>query len=130
MNEIDLKSKKSIYEQIVDGIKEDIISGILNTGDKLPSVRDLSAKLTVNPNTIQKAYKELENQGWIYSVSGLGNFVSEAERSVNPRDIEKLYETIGESIKQLMFLGVSERDVRYKLMEMTKGGSSGNDQSK
>ena len=62
MFQLDLKSKKSIYEQITDGCKEYIISGVLKAGDKLPSVRELSSILTVNPNTIQKAYGYLEAQ--------------------------------------------------------------------
>jgi len=123
MKEIQLKSKKSIYEQVVDGIKEDIVSGVLGAKEKLPSVRDLSARLTVNPNTIQKAYKQLEKEGWIYSVSGLGNFVSESERKENPLEIEKLYEGIAASLKQLRFLGVSEKDVLYRINEFVKGGS-------
>jgi len=123
MKEIDLKSKLSIYEQIVDGIKEDIVSGVLSVDCKLPSVRDLSARLTVNPNTIQKAYKELESQGWIYSVSGLGNFVSAAERSINPKQIEALYDEIKASVKQLRYLGVSEADITNRLNEISKGGS-------
>lgn len=127
MKEIDLKSKKSIYEQIIDGIKEDIISGLLVPESKLPSVRDLSAKLTVNPNTIQKAYRELENQGWIYSVSGLGNFVAAVERTVDPKQADEIFYAISEGLKQLRFLGMSERDIRYRLMDLTKGGKGEND---
>ena len=126
MKEIDLKSKKSIYQQIVDGIKEDIVSGALSPKAKLPSVRDLSSKLTVNPNTIQKAYKELEATGWIYSVSGLGNFVSEADRKENPLEIEKLYSAIEASVKQLKFLGVDEINIMSRLEIAIKGGK-GND---
>lgn len=127
MKEIDLKSKKSIYEQIVDGIKDDIVSGALKTDDKIPSVRDLSAKLTVNPNTIQKAFKELESQGWIYTVTGRGNFVAEQKRQINPREVDAIFEKMGEEIKKLRFMGVSERDIRYRLMDMTKGGNGEND---
>ena len=77
MFQLDLKSRTSIYEQIVDNIKELILSGVLRAEDKLPSVRELSKTLTVNPNTTQKAYRELEYQGFVYTVSGLGTFVAE-----------------------------------------------------
>ena len=77
MIQLDLKSRKSIYEQIMDGFKELITRGVLHAGDKLPSVRELSRTLTVNPNTIQKAYRQLEADRYIYTVSGLGCFVSE-----------------------------------------------------
>ena len=76
MFQLDLKSRKSIHEQVVDNIKELIISGVLSPDEKLPSIRDISKTLTVNPNTIQKSYKELERQGFIYTLSGLGSFVS------------------------------------------------------
>ena len=66
MFQLDLKSRKSIYEQVVDNVKELIITGVLKAESKLPSVRELSRTLTVNPNTIQKAYRELEHQGFIY----------------------------------------------------------------
>ena len=67
MFQLDLKSRKSIYEQVVDNLKEMIISGVLKSGEKLPSVRELSRMLTVNPNTVQKAYRELERQGYVYT---------------------------------------------------------------
>lgn len=73
MFELDLRSGKPIYEQIVDKFKELIINQVLETDEKLPSVRELAQQLTINPNTIQKAYRELENQELIYSVKGRGS---------------------------------------------------------
>ena len=64
MFKIDLKSRKAIYEQVVDNFKEMIISGVLKPDEKVPSVRDMAKELTINPNTIQKAYRELENRGY------------------------------------------------------------------
>lgn len=79
MFQLDSKSRKSIYEQVVDNIKEMILSKVLRADEKLPSVRDLSGTLTINPNTVQKAYKELERLGYVYSMTGLGTFVSKIE---------------------------------------------------
>jgi GntR family transcriptional regulator len=79
MIEIDLKSRRSIYEQVVMGIKEQILAGLIAPETKLPSVRELSKELTVNPNTIQKAFRQLEEQGYIYSVAGVGSFAHAAE---------------------------------------------------
>lgn len=115
MFEIDIKTKKSIYEQVIDGIKADIMSGEYAPGAKLPSVRDLSSRLTVNPNTIQKAYKELEAQGWIFTASGLGCFVSEDERPRDERAVAALYEELGKIAEQLRFLGESENEIITKL---------------
>jgi GntR family transcriptional regulator len=74
MFEIDLKSRKPIYEQVTDKLKERILTGLVAAGERLPSVRELSKALTVNPNTVQKAFRELEREGYIYTVAGLGAF--------------------------------------------------------
>ena len=72
---LDYRDARPIYTQICDGIREQILSGILRCDDKLPSVRELATQLTINPNTIQRAYRELEMEGWIVSVAGKGSFV-------------------------------------------------------
>ncbi|WP_027398271.1 GntR family transcriptional regulator [Anaerovorax odorimutans] len=108
MFQLDLKSRKTIYEQIVDNIKELIITGILKSEDKLPSVRELSKTLTVNPNTIQKSYKELEHQGYIYTVSGLGTFVSPPREIIyDKKNINEIKSRIRNDIKELLYLGLS-----------------------
>lgn len=111
MFQLDLTSRKSIYEQIIDGCKELIVAGILAPKDKLPSVRELSAMLTVNPNTIQKSYRELEQNGWIYTVSGLGCFVSEKIHLPQESQTKELYDKIRGLIRELLFLGVSEEEM-------------------
>ena len=124
MISIYLKNKKSIYEQIVDGFKEEIISDILRPGDQLPSVRDLSARITVNPNTIQKAFKALEEQGFIYSVIGRGNFVSDAQRAVSEVQKTVILEKIEKNIDELRYLGVSSEEISKHLMQMIEERSS------
>lgn len=79
---LDLKDSRPIYEQIVDKFRLLIINGVLKSEDKMPSVRTLAMDLSINPNTIQKAYGELERQGYIYTVKGRGNFVSEISKLV------------------------------------------------
>lgn len=77
MFQIDLMSREPVYEQLVNQTEKFILLGILRPGDKMPSVRQLSAELSVNPNTIQKAFTELDRRGIIFSVNGRGNFISE-----------------------------------------------------
>lgn len=87
---IDYKSRKPIYEQLVDNIKSLIVSGVLQRDDQLPSVRQLAQELAINPNTIQKAYTELERQGVIYSLKGRGSFVGSSLqelRSVQQKEL-------------------------------------------
>ena len=77
MVHLDYRDASPIYAQIVEGFRGQIRAGVLLPGDKMPSVRELAAQLTINPNTIQRAYRELESTGWITSVSGKGCFVCE-----------------------------------------------------
>ena len=95
---IDNRDKRPIYEQIVDKLSDLMVIGGLNTDDKLPSVRSMAMELSINPNTIQKAYLELERRGYIYSVKGIGSFVA---------DIEAIRETkkknIFEDLKEVVF---------------------------
>ena len=132
MIRLDLKIKKSIYEQIVDGFKEEIVSGRLAPGDQLPSVRDLSARLTVNPNTIQKAFKALENQGHIYPVSGRGNFVSESISQASDKQKDEIYARIAAAVDELRYLGVGMEEIASRIAAITgaKERRGGDDQSK
>jgi GntR family transcriptional regulator len=118
MIQLDLKSRKSIYEQVIDGFKELITRGVLHAGDKLPSVRELSRTLTVNPNTIQKAYRQLEADRYIYTVSGLGCFVSEKPESPDLSKAAAIYEAIEDNVKQLRYLGVADDEIRARLEEI------------
>ena len=77
MVQLNYRDAKPIYEQIKDGLRKLVVSKALDTGERLPSVRELASQLAINPNTIQRAYRELENEGYIYTVAGKGTFVAE-----------------------------------------------------
>ncbi len=94
MLELDLRSRKPIYEQLIDKFKQLIIHDVLKQDEKLPSVRMLAQQLSINPNTIQKAYRELEAQGYIYSVKGKGSFVNSMVPEANHAEIKKSKRTI------------------------------------
>lgn len=81
MLQLNLKSGVPICDQIVNGIIRLKALGIMESGEQLPSVRALAVKLSVNPNTVQKAYQLLENNGIIYSVKGKGSFISDEKRA-------------------------------------------------
>ena len=130
MIRIDLKNRKSIYEQIVDGFKEEIVSGALAPGDQLPSVRDLSARLTVNPNTIQKAFRTLEAQGFIYPVAGRGNFVAQQTKAATEGQKEDIYEKIEALVKELRYLGVPAAEIGKRISEMTDERRCSDDQNR
>ena len=91
MVHLDYRDARPIYVQIIDGFKEQITAGILRPGDKLPSVRELASGLAINPNTIQRAYRQLEMEGWIATVPGKGCFVCSDERLAE-EEKRKLYQ--------------------------------------
>jgi len=119
MLQLDLKSRKSIYEQVMDQLKEQIMTGQMATGEKLPSVRELSKSITVNPNTVQKAYRELERQGYVYTTSGVGTFV--ADRSEIHADLPALQqaqENLDDAFRQLLFLGIGYEKAKNLTMQI------------
>lgn len=99
MINIDYRSSIPIYEQIIMQIRELIFKGLLNAGDKLPSVRELSSLLTINPNTVSKAYKELERQKVIETLRGKGTFVS---MNYKPEVQSDMVDSLKDDIKRLV----------------------------
>ncbi|MBQ4650046.1 MAG: GntR family transcriptional regulator [Firmicutes bacterium] len=124
MFQLDLKSRKSIYEQVTDNLKELIMTGTLASGEKLPSVRELSKTITVNPNTVQKAYRELERQGYIYTTSGVGTFVADVSQiTADAHSLELAKAALDDAFKQLLFLGLSydeAREIAGEIMEQRR----------
>lgn len=107
----DYKSGKTLHEQIEDEIKQHIISGILRPDEQLPSVRELSISLTVNPNTVQRAYKRLEQDGFIYSIKGKGNFVAKLKDGVNDLRRRELLPALESTLSELKFLGQKKEEL-------------------
>lgn len=106
---IDSRSSKPIYEQIIERIKENIIKGILKPGDKLPSVRELASIITINPNTISKAYSELERIKAIEVIRGKGTFVAEKfEPVMNEEKMRSIKEHMKEVIIEAHYIGVNK----------------------
>ena len=116
MIELNYRDGRPIYEQVKEGFKRLILSGALREGDRLPSVRELSAQLAVNPNTIQRAYRELEAEGCVYTAQAKGTFAASPS---SLRDTKKaaLMRTLGETATALRALGVSEEELHRGLEE-------------
>jgi GntR family transcriptional regulator len=108
---IDLRNPKPIYEQIKDNIKQLIITGAIKQHEQLPSIRELAQATSINPNTIQKAYKDLEAEEFIYTVTGRGNFVAPSPKRLDSERVEKLYDTLKATVGELVYLGVHESSI-------------------
>ena len=118
MISIDNRSRVPIYEQLINGFKVQIINGVLLPDEKLPSVRQLAQELTINPNTIQKAYRELEYLGYTYSVPGKGSFVNTIQNEMNKERIQMLTETLNKTVKELLFLGLTKEEIIQAIESM------------
>ena len=118
MFELDLRSRLPLYEQLVEKFKELIISEILKPNEQLPSVRTLSMELTMNPNTIQKAYKELETQGYIYSIKGKGSFVTPSAQVVDYEKLKKIKNELTKILSEAMYMGMTKEDVLKIISEV------------
>ena len=119
MFQLDIRSGKSIYEQIIDNIRELIMTDILPEDTKLPSVRELSRQLTVNPNTVQKAFKELEREGYIFTVSGRGTFVaSKSNIRIDEKTVREALLSVVEAYRTLLYTGLSPETARDKILHV------------
>ncbi len=110
MFSINLRDSRPIYEQVKDSLRRAIITEVLLPDDKIPSVRELASQLAINPNTIQKAYRELETEGYLYSVPGKGSFVSESSQAKESRKKE-LLEKLDETVTELSHLDVTVAEI-------------------
>ena len=119
MININYGHSKPIYEQVKDGLRQLMLSGVLTENAKLPSVRELAVKLTINPNTIQRAYRELEAEGYIVSVPGKGSFVATGDATLVARKAE-LREKFLAAAQELRAIGVDDAE----LMAMLKEGDT------
>lgn len=112
---IDVKSALPVYEQVKRAIKLVILSGRLEEGDQLMSIRELALKLQINPNTIIKVYYQLEVEGFILSRPGAGYFVKLDRRKIQKEKRELFEETTGEYITKAMDMGYSFKDIIKEL---------------
>ena len=110
---LDYSDKRPIYEQIVDKIQILIVNGALEPDSRLPSVRSLAVELSINPNTIQRAYSELERAGFIYSVKGRGNFVR-ADEHLKEKQQAKLLEALEKQLLSCQAQGITSVDNVYQ----------------
>ena len=109
---IDARSSKPIYEQIVEQVKENIMKGILQPGDRLPSVREMSTLLTINPNTVSKAYQELEREKAIETIRGKGTFVTQ---NYQPKKDEDKLQEVRDLLKKVVieshYMGLGQAEI-------------------
>ena len=120
MLHLDYRDARPIYEQVKDGLRRLIISGAIQEGEKLPSVRAMASSLAINPNTIQRAYEALEWEGYVYSVPGKGSFAAPLA-GVDSGRKEELLRAFEQAAAELLALGVSGDALQARIKELEGG---------
>lgn len=124
MISLDFADRRPLYEQIKEKLKELIISGAISEHDKIPSVRELASALAINPNTIQRAYKELEEEGFVYTQRAKGCFVSPIKSAQTEAFISALYKNFADAAAELIYRGETPEKLKEeiaKIYENVKG---------
>ena len=121
MIQLNYRDSKPIYEQIKDCLKRLIITGAIAPDEKMPSVRELASQLAINPNTIAKAIRELEQEGYIYTITGRGSFAAD-RKDISAGRNDQLLKKFDEIVKELLFLNENKDDLKQRIEALAKGG--------
>ena len=114
MLSLNYRDARPIYEQVKDGLRHLVVTGAIQAGDKLPSVRALASSLAINPNTIQRAYAELEREGYLCTVAGKGSFAAE-RGGINTVRRDALLRQFDAAASELLFLGLTPEELAARL---------------
>lgn len=118
MIQLNYRDTRPFYQQIKDNVRQLVVSGALKKDEKLPSVRDMAASLAINPNTIQRAYRELESKGYIYTLSGKGTFVAEVDHSNQFRQ-QELLPQFDKIVSELLYLSMPVNDLTNRILSLS-----------
>lgn len=118
MIQLNYRDTRPFYQQIKDNVRQLVVSGALKKDEKLPSVRDMAASLAINPNTIQRAHRELESEGYIYTLSGKGTFVAEVDHSNQFRQ-QELLPQFDKIVSELLYLSMPVNDLTNRILSLS-----------
>lgn len=118
MIQLNYRDTRPFYQQIKDNVRQLVVSGALKKDEKLPSVREMAASLAINPNTIQRAYHELENEGYIYTISGKGSFVAEVDHTNQLRQ-QELLPQFDKIVSELLYLSMPVNDLTNRILSLS-----------
>ena len=124
--QLNYRDAKPIYEQIKEGIRKLLLTKVIASDEKLPSVRELASNLAINPNTIQRAYKELEAEGYLYSMQGKGTFAAPMA-VVQKSRAKELLVSFDDVVSELFVLDVTKEELRQRMDNLEQGRIKTND---
>ena len=125
---LDYRDTRPLYEQIVDKFQMLILSGALEPNSRMPSVRSLAVELSINPNTIQRAYSELERNGFLYTVKGKGNYVAYSDSLKDVRK-QEILEKLRDLKKEALSMGVTVKELT-EFLEQEDTAAAGQKETK
>ena len=119
MFQLNYRDNRPFYDQIKDNVRQLVITHSIGENEKIPSVRELASALTINPNTIQRAYRELEKEGYIYTIPGKGSFASPGNDMQKSR-CQDLFANFDEIVRELLFLSVPVQDLNQRIQQISE----------
>lgn len=119
MIQLNYRDTRPFYQQIKDNIRQLVVSRAIREHEKLPSVREMASTLAINPNTIQRAYRELENEGYIYTIPGKGTFVSEINYT-NLNRQKELLAKFDDIVSELLFLSAPVTELTSRILAISE----------
>ena len=122
---LDYRDRRPLYEQVTEKLEELMFSGVLPSDSRLPSVRSMATELSINPNTIQRAYAELERQGYIYSVKGRGSFVAD-NRQIRERKRQEIWDQLELLIRDAKGTGITMLEFQEQVIQSYGSEEGGN----
>jgi len=127
MLQLDYRSGESLYVQIKENFKRLILSKSLKEDELLPSVRTLASSLAINVNTVQRAYRELEQEGYIYSIPGKGNFVAGRIEDAKQKSVAEIREELSKLVEKANAFGVEQEEFQKMVKELYERGGESRD---
>lgn len=126
MFQLNYRDSRPIYEQLMEQLRKLIVTGIIKSDERLPSIREIATSLAINPNTIQRAYRELESEGYIYTIPGKGSFAAPRTDIDSRREIE-LLKQLEETVIELTYLGYTADALSARIHKMIEEGENKHD---
>jgi GntR family transcriptional regulator len=121
---LDYRDKRPIYEQVADKLSHLIVCGVLSSNSKMPSVRALALELSVNPNTVQRAYAQLEQDGYLYTVMGRGNYVTDSKEWKGSKQ-RSILEGLEGMLREAFLAGIAVEKIKVLVDRVYEEGKAG-----
>lgn len=121
MFQLNYRDSRPIYEQIKEQLRKLIVTQVIKPDEKLPSIREVATSLAINPNTIQRAYRELESEGYIYTIAGKGSFAA-PRQDIDTKREEELLTQLDEIVTELSYLGYTTDTLNKRMENLIKKG--------